>query len=127
MDGSDATLIYDFDALETLEEEFGSLSAIQSLVTVDETGAPVGKAFGPIRKLVGAGLLHQGISLEDSKHLLDPARLAEYLSAASAAIEEALPRAGKDEAAAAQNGSTGPASTTPPPSSSGEATQSSGA
>lgn len=129
MDDTEATLIYDFDSLETLEEEFGSIGALVTLVEVDDAGVPVGKAFRPLRIFIGAGLLHAGYSIDDAKRILDPSRLTEYFGAAQAALGDALPRAGKAEEAQngrGPNGSTGASSTTSEPSSSAELTPTSG-
>jgi hypothetical protein len=131
MDGTEAKLLYAFRGLALLEDEFGSLQAVQELVKLDDDGLPVGKVIGPLSKLLGAGLVHLGYTLDQAIDLLDSARMQEYFTAASAALEEALPRpeaVGKAELAAvpAPSESTGPSPTTSPPPEWAGATTSSG-
>lgn len=133
-DGSTAQIRFGMLALKQLEEEFGSIAAMQKALTrefaVDESGAPSGKAIGIIFTLLKAGTLHlrlDEIALDEA--LSDGGNDFEVLSTAVfRALEEGLgsgnqgPKDHREKSPSRGKPSTTslPSNSTEPKSSSGE-------
>lgn len=126
-DGSIVRLRFGFRGLLALEESFGSLTAVEEILSQVAEGK--GKLLDPLVRLLAAGLVSEGLGFDAVADRLDIARLESYVEALVVALEEALPAAKVGKGATAvvpTNGSLGPTSTTSPPSGSIEATTSSG-
>lgn len=90
-DGRVLDMRYGMAGVVALEETFGSLKGVAEAFAILGTGE--GAAFTAILGLVGAGLVHHGITRADLlRHdLLELTRLMEYADAAGAAFDRAFP------------------------------------
>lgn len=112
-DGREVRVRYGMRALKMLEDEFGGLGAVEDVLDGN------GKMIGPIVMMLAAGLSHEHISADELLDLTDPAELASYGDAVSAAFGQAFPQAsqGNVEGNGASEGpSPGQTSTTSLPS-----------
>jgi len=126
-DGRVVPLRYGMRGLKRLEDDFGSILAVQIVLRDVDGKSPM---FGPVLQILAAGLLGQ-VDEDALDALLHPSKLDVYMDVIAEALDEAFPeppdgKAGKAEATSAANGSSGPAGTTSPPSPAAEATPSSG-
>lgn len=132
LDGEAHVVRFDMAALVALEEQFGSLGAVQDLLTnLDEHKA----VFGPMLDLLAAGLANEGMTRQRllSEELVDAADLDAVATAVGKAFAQAFPDAakkvasGEAEAATPTPPAPGTTGTTSGPSPSDDATPSSGA
>lgn len=133
-DGQVHHIRYDFAALEVLESHFGTVSeALEQ--------ARSGR-YGPLGRLLLAGLTHEGLSWEEDQHLLSIHDSRTYLTVTAEAVAQAFPPPPKAEKSkrpkgsakgeakggtpTTTGGSPGPGSSTPASSPSAAASESSG-
>ena len=114
-DGREVRLRFSNRSVKMLEDEFGSLAAMQG--ALGDTDNPDRKVIGPICTVLTAGLLHEGLSFDDVLDLTEPKLLSTYSQAIATAFAQAF---GTDDPGAAAEGkapspSTGPSGTTSQP------------
>lgn len=124
IDGQELRLMFDMDALVIIEEEFGSLGAMQDALNEMGREQLTGKLFKPFLKILRAALAHDPSA---ANARFDPALTGEYLAAVMRAMNVAFPDTGKDAGATGEtnpttdtSGSRGPTSITSLPSDTGE-------
>jgi hypothetical protein len=118
--GERLRLVFDYPALEQIEEEFGGLHGFTEALDDGYRG----RMLKMIRVALTAGLSHTGmppeVVLECLQPPIEPERLNEYHAAIVGAWQEAIPprkgREGKDDGET--SGSPGRSTTTSPPSAS---------
>jgi hypothetical protein len=125
LNGRKARLRYGMRAIKILEDEFGSVSAIQDHMETDEEGNATGKVFTALWALLRAGLLDEKLSDEELDQLVDPTQVQAYMNAVEKAFTQAFPQAGQGKAESV-NGSRGMSSITSPQSATEEVSASSG-
>lgn len=117
-DGQTAHLRYSMASMGYLEDKFGSITAMQAVMAkADAEGNPTGAVFTAIGHLIYAGLIHLKVSEPELLEALDPSRLSEYVDAAMAAFNRAMPQgeeSGEAEGEPKTIGSPGPTSSTSP-------------
>lgn len=136
-DGRFVRVRYGMAGLVQIEEDFGSIMAVTSflegMTASGEKGAQPGKVFGPLVKLLAAGLVHMGITSRMllELDLIEPDELQEVAGAVALAFADAFPKAAakvaaRGEAPAPSGAPDGESGTTSGPSSSDGPKQSSG-
>jgi len=136
-DGEWHRLVYDYEALEALEEHFGSLEVfVQKLMSTDRLQS---KWLQNVRFILAAGLVHERLPEQTFEEFhealraqMDPRETLTYIDAMRMAVVEAFPEPAEeppDPKAKGRNRSASPgnSSTTSPRSNTTEATRSSGA
>lgn len=90
-DGETVRLRYSMRSLKWLEDEFGSIQAIQEALPdgEDTQDRPV---FGPMSKVMYGGLLHLDLTYDEVLDLLSPRQINEYGEAVGKAFNEAFPQ-----------------------------------
>lgn len=123
--GREVRVRYTLRSWKEAEDRFGSLEEVIAILRRLLAGEEK-KEIGTIVPLLWAGLVHEGLSLDDVYELGDIHQRGAYASAVLAAIGEGSPGPGpgKDEAVVDSPGAT---TTTPQPSATAAATPSSGA
>lgn len=120
IDGREVRLRYTMRSLKMLEDEFDSLTKVETVLSGDEDS----KKIGPLMSVLAAGLIHENLSAESLLDLTNPSQLQDYADLIGKAFNEAFPESsGKAEEVPVSPGVTG---TSSPPSPVGELTKVSG-
>jgi hypothetical protein len=128
--GREVRVRYTLRSWKEAEDRFGSLEEVLDLLRglIGEEGAkPVPKRVGTVMPLLWAGLLHEGLTLDEVYELGSIHDLKPYVDAIVASISEGTPGPGPGKDVAAADASLGPTTTTPSPSGMAVAMASSGA
>lgn len=123
--GREVRVRYTLRSWKEAEDRFGSLEEVLAILRrllADEEPKPVGTTM----TLLWAGLLHEGLSLDELYELGDIHERGVYANAILEAVTQGTPRPGSGKDAAAAVDSPGPTTTTPSPSDTAAAMASSG-